>query len=60
MAAADGYYSYVPHDWSSTREDPELRLTRRILTRVKENGMRATTYAAHYAEKTSFATVGTR
>ena len=60
VVADNGYYSYVQHDWSSTRADPELILTRRMLAYVNEVGMRATTYAAHRAEQTSLAPVGSR
>ncbi|HLZ09459.1 MAG TPA: hypothetical protein VKT80_12765, partial [Chloroflexota bacterium] len=60
VAAANGYYSYVQHDWSSTRADPDLSLTRRILNHVKDLGMRPMTYAAHRAEQTSRAPVGSR
>jgi peptidoglycan/xylan/chitin deacetylase (PgdA/CDA1 family) len=47
----DGYFSYCQHDWSSTREDPTMTLTRRILAYARDNGMRVITYAAHYAEQ---------
>lgn len=51
VAAADGYFSYCQHDWSSIWADPDLTLTRRILTYVKAAGLRVMTYAAHYAEQ---------
>jgi peptidoglycan/xylan/chitin deacetylase (PgdA/CDA1 family) len=49
VVTADGTFSYCQHDWSSLRADPELTLTRRILTYVRDAGMSVTTYAAHYA-----------
>jgi peptidoglycan/xylan/chitin deacetylase (PgdA/CDA1 family) len=52
VVADDGYYSYVQHDWSSTREDLDLSLTRRILAYVKDAGMQVATYTAHHAELT--------
>jgi peptidoglycan/xylan/chitin deacetylase (PgdA/CDA1 family) len=51
VVAADGYFSYCQHDWSSIRADPEMSATRRILSHVKEVGMRIMTCAAHYAEQ---------
>ena len=53
VAAADGYFSYCQHDWSSVWADPDLLLTRRILRYVRDLGMRTTTYAAHYVEQTA-------
>ena len=52
VVAADGYFSYCQHDWSSVRADPDLTLTRRILDYVKDVGFQVTTYVAHYAEQT--------
>jgi peptidoglycan/xylan/chitin deacetylase (PgdA/CDA1 family) len=50
-AAADGYFSYAQHDWSSIRDDPEMTLTRRILAYVRERGMRIVAYATDHAER---------
>ncbi|MBI2939469.1 MAG: polysaccharide deacetylase family protein [Chloroflexi bacterium] len=51
VVAADGVFSYCQHDWSSTWEDSEMTLTRRILAYALEQGMRIVGYAAHYAEQ---------
>jgi peptidoglycan/xylan/chitin deacetylase (PgdA/CDA1 family) len=51
VAAADGVFSYCQHDWSSIRDDPEMTLTRRILARARERGMRIVGYAADLAER---------
>ena len=51
VVAADGTFSYCQHDWSSIREDPEMVLTRRILTYAQDRGMRVVNYATHYAEQ---------
>ena len=51
VVAEDGTFSYCQHDWSSIREDPEMTLTRRILTYAQEKGMRIVNYATHYAEQ---------
>jgi len=51
VVARDGTFSYCQHDWSSTREDPDMTLTRRILAYVLEQGMRIVDYATHYQEQ---------
>lgn len=51
VVANDGTFSYCQHDWSSTWEDPDLTLTRRILAYAKEQGMRVVNYATHYREQ---------
>jgi peptidoglycan/xylan/chitin deacetylase (PgdA/CDA1 family) len=55
VAAADGVFSYCQHDWSSTREDPDMTLTRRILAGARERGMRIVAYAADHAERAAAA-----
>lgn len=51
VVAADGVFSYCQHDWSSIREDPELTLTRQILSYAIACGMRIVAYATYYAEQ---------
>jgi peptidoglycan/xylan/chitin deacetylase (PgdA/CDA1 family) len=51
VLAEDGVFSYCQHDWSSLRADPDLQLTRRILSYVRERGMRVVSYRADYAER---------
>jgi peptidoglycan/xylan/chitin deacetylase (PgdA/CDA1 family) len=51
VAENGGVFSYCQHDWSSTREDADMSLTRRILGRARANGMRIVGYAADYAER---------
>lgn len=50
VVESDGVFSYCQHDWSSVRDDPELSLTRRILTYAREQGLRVRTYADYYAD----------
>jgi peptidoglycan/xylan/chitin deacetylase (PgdA/CDA1 family) len=52
VVAVGGTFSYCQHDWSSLRADPDLTLTRRLLTYVREAGMSVTGYAAHYVQQT--------
>jgi peptidoglycan/xylan/chitin deacetylase (PgdA/CDA1 family) len=47
-----GIFSYVQHDWSSIRSDPDMRLTRRILEHAKSRGMEIVSYATHYEKAT--------
>ncbi len=56
VVETDGVFSYCQHDWSSTREDPEMTLTRRILRYAREQGMRIVSYAQHYAEQVASVT----
>jgi hypothetical protein len=51
VVTADGFFSYCQHDWSSLRGDPELTLTRRLLSYVRDAGMRVITYASHYRQQ---------
>lgn len=51
VVATDGTFSYCQHDWSSICEDPEMTLTRRILTYAQDRGMRIVNYATHYQER---------
>jgi peptidoglycan/xylan/chitin deacetylase (PgdA/CDA1 family) len=45
--ARDGLvWSYLQHDWSSRREDPELALTEAVLRAVRARGIVTDTYAA--------------
>jgi hypothetical protein len=56
-AAAEGLvFSYCTHDHSSTREDPEMRITAALLRRARDLGMATPTYAAYYAATTAPAT----
>lgn len=51
VAAADGFFSYCQHDWSSLRADPEMALTRQVLSTVKSLGLHVETYVAHYCRQ---------
>jgi len=51
VVANDGVFSYCQHDWSSVRADPEMSVTRQILSYVKDRGMRCVSYASDYAER---------
>src|SRR5262249_7766457 len=51
VAEADGFFSYCQHDWSSIWSDPDMSLTRRILSYARDVGMEIRTYAAHNAEQ---------
>ena len=53
VVAADGVFSYCQHDWTSTRDDPDMTLTRRILQYAHDRGMRIAAYAPLYAELSS-------
>lgn len=48
--ARDWVFSLCQHDWSSIREDPEMRATAAILEYAQERGLRCLSYAAYYAE----------
>ena len=43
-----GVFSYVQHDWSSTRADPEMTLTRRILEYALQREMEIVSYSDYY------------
>jgi hypothetical protein len=49
-AAAEGLvFSYCTHDHSSTREDPDMRITAALLRRARDLDLATPTYAAYYA-----------
>lgn len=51
-AAQDGLvFSYCTHDHSSTREDPEMGITRALLRRARALGMETPTYADYYEHR---------
>lgn len=50
-ASRDAVFSYVQHDWSSLRGDPEMEMTRAILGRARELGMRILTARAYFEER---------
>ncbi|HEX2035259.1 MAG TPA: polysaccharide deacetylase family protein [Chloroflexota bacterium] len=50
-AAAGGLtFSYCTHDHSSTREDPQMRITAALLRRARELGLATTTYRDYYQQ----------
>ena len=50
-AAAQGLvFSFCTHDHSSTREDPQMRITEAILRRAKYLGMHTLTYATFHSQ----------
>lgn len=49
-ASRDAVFSYVQHDWSSLQADPGLDLTRAIVERAQDLGMRVLTARAYYDE----------
>ncbi len=48
IAARGLVWSYCQHDWSSIREDPEMRLTRDILCYARGKGFAFQTYRDYY------------
>jgi peptidoglycan/xylan/chitin deacetylase (PgdA/CDA1 family) len=48
--AEDKVVSLCQHDWSSIREDPDLRATEAILRYAKESGLRCMSYDDYYKE----------
>jgi peptidoglycan/xylan/chitin deacetylase (PgdA/CDA1 family) len=48
VVSRDLDWSYLQHDWSSLRADPELRLTEALLQLTREYGAVPETYAAYY------------
>jgi peptidoglycan/xylan/chitin deacetylase (PgdA/CDA1 family) len=52
-ARADLTLSLAYHDWSAIREDPEMTIIRRILTRARELGVTTMSYTAYYKEKSN-------
>jgi peptidoglycan/xylan/chitin deacetylase (PgdA/CDA1 family) len=48
VVSRDLDWSYLQHDWSSLRADPELQLTEALLRMVREAGATPETYAAYY------------
>jgi peptidoglycan/xylan/chitin deacetylase (PgdA/CDA1 family) len=55
-AAQEGLvFSYCTHDHSSTREDPQMRITGALLRRARELGMETPTYAEYYRQHVSVA-----
>ncbi|MCU1441594.1 MAG: polysaccharide deacetylase [Rhodoglobus sp.] len=48
VVSRDLDWSYLQHDWSSLRADPELRLTEALLRMTREAGAIPETYAAYY------------
>ena len=50
-AAADAVFSYVQHDWSSIRGDPQMDATAGILEAAGALGMRRLLYSEYYGER---------
>jgi hypothetical protein len=53
VAGTDLVFSYGTHDWSSTREDPEMTVMRRFIEYAQQRGLRLLTYADYYRERTA-------
>lgn len=53
IAETDLIWSYVQHDWSSVREDPEMEITRRFLEYALEHDVEVATYTQVYEEMKS-------
>jgi peptidoglycan/xylan/chitin deacetylase (PgdA/CDA1 family) len=49
-AAEDKVFSLCQHDWSSTREDPEMRATDAVIRYGQSQGLRFVSYRAYYEE----------
>ncbi len=49
-AAEDKVFSLCQHDWSSIREDPEMRATEAIIRHAQARGLRFLSYLAYYEE----------
>jgi hypothetical protein len=49
-AVEDRVFSLCQHDWSSIREDPEMRATEAILRYARERGLRFMSYNDYYRE----------
>jgi peptidoglycan/xylan/chitin deacetylase (PgdA/CDA1 family) len=47
-AAEDKVFSLCQHDWSSIREDPEMRATEALIRYAQGQGLRLMTYRAYY------------
>ncbi len=47
-AAEDKVFSLCQHDWSSIREDPEMRATEAIIRYAQERGLSFMSYKAYY------------
>ncbi len=48
--AEDKVFSLCQHDWSSTREDPEMRATEALIQYAQAQGVRFMSYHAYYEE----------
>jgi len=48
IVANDLVWSYVQHDWSSVREDPEMRMTRDLLRYARGQGVEFAFYRSYY------------
>lgn len=51
VAERDLIFSYGSHDWSSTREDPEMSVVAGFIRRAQARGFRVMSYADFYAEQ---------
>ncbi len=47
-AAQDKVFSYLQHDWTSIRDDPEMTATEHLLRYAQERGLAFATYADYY------------
>lgn len=50
-AREDRVFSYLQHDWSSIREDPEMRATEDLLRHAQSQGLRFMSYYDYYKER---------
>jgi hypothetical protein len=49
--AEDEVFSLCQHDWSSIREDPEMRATEALIRFAQERGLRFLSYKGYYEER---------
>jgi peptidoglycan/xylan/chitin deacetylase (PgdA/CDA1 family) len=49
-AEEDLVFSYLQHDWTSTREDPEMQATEALLRYAQDRGLRFLSYHEYYRE----------
>lgn len=50
-AEEDRVFSLCQHDWTSVREDPEMRATEAILQYARDRGLRFSSYRDYYFER---------
>jgi peptidoglycan/xylan/chitin deacetylase (PgdA/CDA1 family) len=55
-ADEDKVFSLCQHDWSSIREDPEMRATEALIRYAQARGLRIMSYRAYYEERCRLST----